>query len=73
MTANGDVAQLEEHLLCKQWVVGSSPIVSTNERTNQIRPAAVARYGPGWKDSLNRSNVDCERAQSCFRAWKLRA
>src|SRR5579863_10538354 len=27
----GDVAQLEEHLLCKQGVVGSSPIVSTNE------------------------------------------
>ena len=25
----GDVAQLEEHLLCKQGVVGSSPIVST--------------------------------------------
>jgi hypothetical protein len=26
---NGDVAQLEEHLLCKQGVVGSSPIIST--------------------------------------------
>ena len=26
----GDVAQLVEHLLCKQGVVGSSPIVSTN-------------------------------------------
>ncbi len=25
----GDVAQLEEHLLCKQGVVGSIPIVST--------------------------------------------
>ncbi len=25
----GDVAQLVEHLLCKQGVVGSSPIVST--------------------------------------------
>ena len=25
----GDVAQLEEHLLCKQGVVGSSPIIST--------------------------------------------
>ena len=24
-----DVAQLEEHLLCKQGVVGSSPIIST--------------------------------------------
>jgi hypothetical protein len=26
---HGDVAQLEEHLLCKQGVVGSSPIIST--------------------------------------------
>jgi hypothetical protein len=25
----GDVAQLAEHLLCKQGVVGSNPIVST--------------------------------------------
>ena len=27
----GDVAQLVEHLLCKQKVVGSIPIVSTNK------------------------------------------
>ena len=27
----GDVAQLEEHLLCKQGVVGSSPIISTTK------------------------------------------
>ena len=27
----GDVAQLVEHLLCKQGVVGSSPIVSTRQ------------------------------------------
>ena len=27
--ASGDVAQLAEHLLCKQGVVGSIPIVST--------------------------------------------
>ena len=26
---SGDVAQLEEHRLCKPGVVGSSPIVST--------------------------------------------
>lgn len=26
----GDVAQLVEHLLCKQEVVGSSPVVSTS-------------------------------------------
>ena len=27
----GGLAQLEEHLLCKQGVTGSSPITSTNE------------------------------------------
>ena len=26
----GGIAQLEEHLLCKQGVIGSSPITSTN-------------------------------------------
>ena len=34
MRTFGDVAQLVEHLLCKQKVVGSIPIVSTD-------------YGPG--------------------------
>ena len=29
MLKRGDVAQLEEHLLCKQGGVGSSPIIST--------------------------------------------
>src|SRR5437763_9828457 len=29
MAVSGDVAQLEEHLLCKQGVAGSSPVVST--------------------------------------------
>ena len=31
----GDVAQLVEHLLCKQGVGGSSPLVSTNETTGR--------------------------------------
>ena len=29
---SGDVAQLVEHLLCKQGVGGSSPLVSTGNR-----------------------------------------
>ena len=38
-TAVGDVAQLEEHLLCMQGVVGSSPIVSTEGcKKNNIFP-----------------------------------
>ena len=36
----GDVAQLEEHLLCKQGVVGSSPIVSTGAPERQVQDAA---------------------------------
>ena len=31
---NGGVAQLGEHLLCKQGVVGSSPITSTDRRSD---------------------------------------
>ena len=29
----GGVAQLGEHLLCKQGVIGSIPFTSTNQRT----------------------------------------
>jgi hypothetical protein len=42
---HGDVAQLEEHLLCKQGVVGSSPIISTTNTPGQ-RPPAARRPGP---------------------------
>ena len=28
--SNGGIAQLGEHLLCKQGVIGSIPIISTN-------------------------------------------
>ena len=30
---HGGVAQLGEHLLCKQGVSGSNPLISTNRRT----------------------------------------
>ncbi len=39
----GDVAQLAEHLLCKQGVVGSIPIVSTDT----VARAAGPRKGAG--------------------------
>ncbi len=39
----GDVAQLEEHLLCKQGVAGSSPAISTgNTPFRFVPPTAVA-------------------------------
>jgi hypothetical protein len=33
----GDVAQLGEHLLCKQGVTGSIPVISTNLRATESR------------------------------------
>ncbi len=43
----GGIAQLGEHLLCKQGVIGSIPIISTKgewTRTKR-RPWACERYG----------------------------
>jgi hypothetical protein len=40
----GDVAQLEEHLLCKQGVAGSSPAISTGNTLPLCPPVAVAGF-----------------------------
>ena len=40
----GDVAQLEEHLLCKQGVAGSSPAISTGNDPSAISTAASAAF-----------------------------
>src|SRR2546423_2833313 len=53
----GDVAQLAEHLLCKQGVVGSNPIVSTLKA--QVR-------GPGLSLWLG---GDCRRSQFERSLW----
>ena len=37
---NGGVAQLGEHLPCKQGVMGSNPIISTNFKTKALMPWA---------------------------------
>lgn len=47
----GDVAQLEERLLCKQEVVGSNPIVSTDLRCSEPFVDIVPRYGCGGLSS----------------------
>src|SRR5438094_941904 len=39
---HGDVAQLEEHLLCKQGVAGSSPVVSTKKSQVQRLHGSVS-------------------------------
>ena len=35
---NGGIAQLGEHLLCKQGVSGSIPLISTNEKRRGPEP-----------------------------------
>jgi hypothetical protein len=50
----GDVAQLVEHLLCKQGVVGSSPIVSTillRGRPPHKKISEAHRGAPGAAES----------------------
>ena len=39
----GAVAQLGEHLLCKQGVAGSNPVISTRRESRMI-PASQTRY-----------------------------
>ncbi|MEY2815951.1 MAG: hypothetical protein RJA78_527, partial [Actinomycetota bacterium] len=41
---NGDLAQLVEHLLCKQGVRGSTPLVSTQVEEDQ--PEMVGPLSP---------------------------
>ena len=38
---NGGVAQLGEHLPCKQGVMGSNPIISTKEMLGALSVAAM--------------------------------
>jgi hypothetical protein len=45
--ASGDVAQLAEHLLCKQGVVGSIPIVSTIVMSRDIPDTRTRVMGSG--------------------------
>ena len=42
----GGIAQLEEHLLCKQGVVGSSPITSTNSSSKAVRKIPAHERAP---------------------------
>ena len=42
---NGGVAQLGEHLPCKQGVMGSNPIISTNKWRPSNTPTDDHRHG----------------------------
>ena len=41
----GGVAQLGEHLPCKQGVMGSNPIISTKVQTKQTKESKVSTAG----------------------------
>ena len=45
-TLNGGVAQLGEHLPCKQGVMGSNPIISTNGSDQGASSAATESHHP---------------------------
>ena len=44
----GDVAQTGEHLLCKQGVSGSIPLISTMGTAEVAREDLVLVKGEGW-------------------------
>ena len=56
----GGVAQLGEHLPCKQGVMGSNPIISTMGRRSQCFGTFVPyREGIRTESEVNNSPVDC--------------
>ena len=63
--AKGGLAQLGEHLLCKQGVVGSIPTASTRRRPRGWVAGRGMGDGSSWKTRFGRQ---CLRA---CRSWKL--
>jgi hypothetical protein len=68
----GGVAQLGEHLLCKQGVVGSIPIVSTTRICLQMRRAGVhgdtrsASNDERWRRAAERAGIGLYRGMFEF-------
>jgi hypothetical protein len=44
----GGVAQLGEHLLCKQGVIGSIPFTSTNDVVQRLEPSEWGKFAWFW-------------------------
>jgi hypothetical protein len=63
---NGGVAQLGEHLLCKQGVIGSIPFTSTI--ASEVRSAYLARcmsmVSHHWK--IQKEDDNTKRMSVCF-------
>ena len=57
---NGGVAQLGEHLPCKQGVMGSNPIISTMRYGIEgSKPLKERVLGIRTEEAVNNSPVDC--------------
>ena len=69
----GDVAQLGEHLLCKQGVVGSNPIVSTKLGQARERMAVKEERnsGSGGLGQRPAGSVASGRRELRGRMWSL--
>ena len=59
--ASGGLAQLVEHLLCKQGVNGSSPLFSTREKAESSVPRQSTEIFDILVKETNRSNEDTFR------------
>jgi hypothetical protein len=69
---DGGVAQLGEHLLCKQGVIGSIPIVSTRGvSTVGTLPNGMSRSVMGWSTVSWKSRVRCDRLMERKRFCRL--
>jgi hypothetical protein len=69
--ASGDVAQLAEHLLCKQGVVGSIPIVSTIKAPGSSATGGFLVSGGPMactSDPSSSGDVCCRRSQLQIRS-----
>ena len=56
----GGLAQLEEHLLCKQGVTGSSPITSTMRLDQSVQREWLSTLiWPGWPEAGTLKTEQC--------------
>ena len=67
---SGGIAQLGEHLLCKQGVSGSSPLISTKKRRscvmvtrNSLKYQKSKAYGIGINDLHKQKREVCPNPQ----------
>ena len=64
----GGIVQLVEHLLCKQGVIGSSPIISTNESLKaKSKPSEASLI---WRGGAAKRLSFCRRRKRRIRSLR---